>query len=382
MRKLFWRLHSIVGLAAGLGLVVIGLSGSVLVFHEEIAAVFSPEATRVEPTAAGRLPLTELVASVEAAFPAHAVTGWAFDRDDPRAADGAYVMPWGTREWRWITVDPYRGEVLSGPVEADKTFKHWLLHLHYELLLGHVGMAISGLLGVALCFLGLSGLWLYRRFWRTFFRLRWRASARMLLGDIHRFTGVCAVGFNLLLGFTGAWWNLTHVWHELTEDHHHPEDEVLFHERLFPLELDLDALLARADTHVPGFVTHYVSLPWSPEEGRFTLWGRSADAGWWRSVHGSQVTYTAGEGSFVSAYDIREAPLGTQVVDAFEPLHYGYFGGLPIKLLWSAAGLAPGILALSGMAIWWKRRRSRPSAAAASRAFVQEQREVTTVPGG
>ncbi len=348
-----------VGLVAGLGLLVIGLTGSLLVFHEEIDALLNPGETRVEPTAAGRRSLDELVAAVEAAAPGHAVTGWSFHRDDPAAADGVFVMPFGTREWHYLTVDPYRAEVLSEPTDHEATLKHWLLSLHMEFFVHEVGLAVVGLLGVALCFLGLSGLWIYRRFWRSLFRLRWKSSLRMLSGDLHRMVGVFSVGFNLLLGFTGAYWNLTHVVDDWATGHE--EEPPPFHAKLFPAGLDLAAMPQWARQHIDGFETHYISFPWEPG-GPFTLWGRHERAAWFRSPYGSQVAFDSQTGAFLNAHDLADAGAWSQVVDAFEPLHFGNFGGLASKFAWSAAGLAPALLCLSGMSIWWQRRRSpRPA---------------------
>ncbi len=347
------------GLLAGLGLLVIGLSGSLLVFHEEIDALIRPAETRVEPTPEGRRSLNELVAAVEAALPQHAVTGWDFHRDDPRAADGVFVMPFGTRDWHYATVDPYRGKVLSHPLDHHSTFKGWLLELHMEFFLHHIGLAITGLLGVALCFLGISGLYLYRRFWKSVFRLRWKSSFRMLSGDFHRLVGVWSVPFNLLLGFTGAWWNLSHLVEDILHPHEEPTDEVLFHEKLFAADFDVAALPEKAREHLDGFETHYISFPWAPG-GPFTLWGRHEGSAWFRSPHGSHVSFDSKTGDFLSAHDLTSQGAWAQIEDAFEPLHFGNFGGPVSKTLWAAAGLAPGLLCISGMSIWWQRRRKRP----------------------
>jgi uncharacterized iron-regulated membrane protein len=356
MRKLFWRLHSVIGLLSAIGLIVIGLTGVVLVFNEEIDALVAPELHRVEPTAASRLSMNERVAAVEREFPRHAVTGWK-PAVDVHAADGVFVMPFGTREWHYVTVDPYRAVVLGGPRLSESTLKGWVLELHSALFLGDIGVAIAGLLGVALCFLGLSGLWLYRRFWKSIFRLRIKSSMRLLLGDFHRMVGVLSVVFNLLLGFTGAFWNVSHTIEHLSEPHE-SEDEVLFSTKLFPVGFDVASLPGRAKEHLPGFETHYISFPWKPE-GPFTLWGSAEDSAWFRSPYGSQVSFDSQTGAFVSLHDLRKEGLWAQVKDSFEPLHFGNFGGLPIKILWAAAGMAPGLLAVSGMAIWWKRRKPR-----------------------
>ena len=61
------------------------------------------------------------------------------------------------------------------------------------------------------------------------------------------------------------------------------------------------------------------------------------------------------------------------------PLHFGNFGGFGIRFVWLVAGLAPGVLAVTGLILWWTRvvaprwrRRDLPSAAV--------QPEVAVVP--
>jgi len=355
VRKLFWRLHSVAGLLAGLGLVVVGLTGSVLVFHEELDALFRPAQTRVQ-VSGPRLPLETLVARVEREAPGRAVVGWDLKPHDPGAADGVFVMPFGTRDWQYLTIDPYTGRLLCQPQDYRATFKGWLLELHKELFLKDAGVLITGLLGAALCFLGLSGLYLYRRFWKTLFRLRLKASFRMISGDFHRLVGVWSTGFNLLLGFTGAYWNLGNVVEYLKKPHAVASDEVLFYNKLFPADLPIQEMLTRAEREIPGFETHYVSLPWAPG-GPFTLWGKKADAAWIRSPHGSQVAFDSSDAHLLSTNDITRAGWWQQTVDTFKPLHFGNFGGIPSKIFWSLGGLTPAMLCLSGMSIWWQRRK-------------------------
>jgi uncharacterized iron-regulated membrane protein len=37
------------------------------------------------------------------------------------------------------------------------------------------------------------------------------------------------------------------------------------------------------------------------------------------------------------------------------PLHFGNWGGLPVKVLWCLLGLAPGTLGATGFLMWWNR---------------------------
>lgn len=358
MRKRFWQLHSWLGLFAGLGLVVIGLTGSLLVFHDEIEALVNPALVRVEPAPDGRLSASALLASVNRRLPGHEVAGWLYRTDEPGLADFLYVRRHGSAEWLLATVDPYTGAVLASPRAGTSTVTGWLLDLHYQLLAGHAGAFVAGLLGLALLFLGATGAYLHRDFWKHLFTLRLGRGARILFSDVHKFVGISSVVFNLLLGFTGAYWNLTHVvghWIEGPDD-----DQPAPSRRLYAEPLDLDALIADAAARIPGFRANYVSLPY--QEGRgIVLFGR-VPGPWLASPYGSTVGYDAQTHAFVSASDLRRAGLWARIADTFVPLHYGTFGGLPVKILWCLGGLTPGALAVTGFVVWrLRRRRDRPS---------------------
>ncbi|MBR2003367.1 MAG: PepSY domain-containing protein [Thermoguttaceae bacterium] len=69
LRDFFYRLHLWLGLASGLILFVVCLSGSLYVFREEARRLAAPELFYVEATADQRLSADEIVAKVEAARP-------------------------------------------------------------------------------------------------------------------------------------------------------------------------------------------------------------------------------------------------------------------------------------------------------------------------
>jgi uncharacterized iron-regulated membrane protein len=43
------------------------------------------------------------------------------------------------------------------------------------------------------------------------------------------------------------------------------------------------------------------------------------------------------------------------VLSWMQPLHYGNFGGLPLKLLWVVLGLSPPLLFTTAAIMWWNR---------------------------
>lgn len=352
MKKLLWRLHSILGLIAGLGLLVIGLTGSLLVFRNEIDGAIAPAVMKVEPLPAGRLSWDQLLAAVQKAWPEYEVTGFG-PRSNPHLADLVYVRKPGSSDFRAGTLNPYTGIPLSTPLRQAETFTGILLELHYTWFSEHVGMLLTGIVAVILCILGISGVWLYRQFWKHFFTLRWGRSARIFFSDLHKMVGISSVGFNLILGFTGAYWNLTHV---AADGLGHHEEEDSGTGRLYSDTVSISQLTSVAAKEMPGFQTRWVSFPTKAGEA-ITLWGKVPASHPFAGDYGSSATFDPQTGVLKSASDLRKSGIWDAITDSFGPLHYGTFGGMPVKVLWCLGGLAPGVLAISGFLIWRSRHR-------------------------
>lgn len=343
------------GLIAGLALIVIGITGSLLVFAEELETLFNSKFMRVEAVRSKRLPMDELFRSVNRQLPGYEVAGWLMRDDGSDIADLLYILPHGSGQWKVGTVNQYTGEVIASPRTGRATITGFLLDLHYNFFADHAGMLITGVVAVLLCALGITGFWLYRDFWRNFFRLRLRASARILFSDLHKMVGISSVVFNLILGFTGAYWNFVHVIGEWVQGEHvQPKME----KRLYAESISLVAILAEGPKHIAGFRPTYIGLPIEPK-GAITLWGKAESRNPLRGSYGCTVSFDPLSGKFTEKRDVRELGWWAQFVDMFEPLHYGNFGGIPFKVIWCLGGLTPGILAISGSIIWWKRTRKR-----------------------
>ena len=367
LTKRVWRLHSWLGLGCGLGLVVIGLTGSLLVFHDEIDAWRFPALHRAHPTPAGRLSYDVLWQSLRRALPDETVIGWT-----PAAAadqtDAIYVARAGEEDPRSLHLDPYTGEVRGTPTVIDRTLNGWLLNLHYSLLTGTFGTFVAGLLAVGLLTLGASGLWLHRRFWVNFLRLRWDRSARLFFSDLHKAVGISSAAFNLILGFTGAWWNLEAVynkWSAAPAAATAPANPLPPSPRFDPSPggPSLDAMLAQGQKTLPGFRPTYLALP-ERREGTITYYGTLPTANPLRGDYGSRLVFGAADGGLKEAVDMRRAGLWAKISDSFAVLHYGTwgaaFGPVPatlVKILWTVLGLSPGVLAVSGFLVWRSRQR-------------------------
>ena len=126
------------------------------------------------------------------------------------------------------------------------------------------------------------------------------------------------------------------------------------------MRLLLDALVAEADRRLHGFRLTGLSFP-DKQGGEIVLTGKMPSFNPLRSAYGSHVSFIVPGGAIKEVFDVRRAKLGTQAYDMFVPLHYGTFGGWPIKLLWCLGGMTPVVLVISGLAVQRARRGSKTS---------------------
>ena len=153
LRRSLLTLHQWVGLAAGLFLVVIAVSGSALVFENEIDRALNPSTSFVTP---GRqtLSIETLISRVQAAYPADRVTGVRI----AEKPDQAYELSLRSRQG--AMVNPYTGDVL-GLRDHEKSFARWVHLVHTRFDADKVGEAMVGWFSVAMLGLAITGLVLW-----------------------------------------------------------------------------------------------------------------------------------------------------------------------------------------------------------------------------
>jgi len=306
------------------------------------------------PALSTRQPLDILLAGVEKALPDYEISSW-LPASEPGLVDRVFVVQHHHHERLLVTVNPYTGAILSNPLDGRHTVTGRVMELHYTFFAGGVGTLIAGLFAVLLCLLGLSGFWIYQDFWSNFIRLRWRASRQIFLSDLHKTVGLASLVFQLILGFTGAYWNIPSALRQFRFPNAHPVELAGRH---WSLAISLDALLERSRRECPGFQTTFIGFP-AVSGADLQIIGHAGGA--FRSDYDCAVLFDAQSGAQKATRDIRKAALWDQITDAFRPLHYGTFGGLFIKILWCVGGLTPGLLAITGFLMWRQRqlRRSR-----------------------
>jgi len=328
------------------------LTGSVITFRDEADRARWPRST----AAAAAAPSVSLVAAARAigrAQPGAQITRVTF----PPNPNDPYIFQFKSadKETHRVAVDASSGQVLG---ELPKVaWMDWLVDLHRNLLAGRTGRQIIGGVGGVCLALGSTGLllWAIRGgSWRAWLRIRRNSGSRPFNFDLHRVSGLWTLLFIVALSFTGMELaypqSFRNTWERVTGQ---PASVRAFKpvKAASGLTKSLYEYLVAGEAAMPDGVPTEMRISDSPNASVYLRLRRAGDlspAGLNR-VYLDPVTCRV-----LSAERTADRPLGVQLFQAVQPVHYGQFGGLPVKLLWAFLGATPALLFVTGLLVWWR----------------------------
>ncbi|MEH2405957.1 PepSY-associated TM helix domain-containing protein [Nostoc sp.] len=362
LRSIVFYLHRYIGFFVGLLLIVVGLTGSLLVFEQDFDHfMISQQYEHITPQQVQLSP-ESVVNTIEAKYPARG-DFHLFRIYLPDTPSSPYVGQLSSTDVqrKEVFVNPYTGKIIGERI-TDKTLIGLTLNLHYSLMAGQTGTAIVGIAAFLMCVLTITGLVLWPG-WRKLiagFKIKFDAHPKRVNFDIHKVAGIITVVFLFFTGFTGFCWNF----YDLTEPIIYavtftskPSEPV---SNPIPSKstLKLTEQLKIADAALPGAATKSIYFPSKPEEAlRINMklpQESSYDAN-------SNVYLDQYSGKVLRVDNALKMLLGDRFLNFFLPLHYGTFGGLPTRILYVFVGLAPLILFVTGFLMWWYRYRAKHS---------------------
>lgn len=364
LRRAVRKVHLWLGLTLGGLFVLLGLTGSVLVFYPELDALLHPE-IRVEGS--GPPDWDRALATARAAYPEK--TGpWRFEvTGKPGAIPARYYDPPERPGYAFrpmmVWLSPDGSQVLRRDYWGEYAVT-FIYDFHYRLLLGELGGKVLGWLGLGLLALLLSGLWAWwpRGSWIKALRFKRRAPPQRRLRDWHKLSGLSGLAFLLILTVTGIMLELPKESDAalaavgLQVDHAPHVDPqpttASGNHHILPSQAIQVAALALPDARLAWIETPPV------RGGTFRLRMQVPGDPSYRFPH-SFVWVNSESGRVVSIQDARNGAAGTAINNWVHPLHDGSAGGLTGRLLAAVAGLIPLILFVTGWFRWQTRRATR-----------------------
>ena len=353
-KKWAFSLHLWSGLTLGFYLVVMGLTGTFLVFNRETDTAFNSYLTS-KNVGKAPAPFGEIVATFE-----REAQGKPLARIHQKSADGVWGMTLSDNKSiaRHIYVDPHSVQIV-GIRTRTSSFNGWVSWLHFNLYAGQTGELVNGILGLASLTLLGTGLYLWLppgvRKIRNRLSLKAGASTKKKLHDWHNLVGFASFAILALTALTGA----ILVWQK-------PVENAVFaltnsrepaKPRATPAgeRLNVSTLFEIGERAIPGAWVSSVDLPKKAGDP-FIVRKNLPDAEQWRGSWTAFVDPYSGR--ILRTQNTRQMPLGRQIMELNFPLHTGWWGGLFTKILYAMAGLAPLALFMTGLWKWALRRRA------------------------
>ena len=341
------------------------LTGLPLIFHHEIGHLLGTEVEAPPmPADAARASLDDVLAAAHALHPERVVQFASQPEDD----DALWFVtltptPAPTDDFRSVAVDARTGKVLAQP-RFDEGFMYVMFKLHVDLFAGLAGKLFLGLMGLLLVVAIVSGTVLYAPFMRrlAFGEVRRGRSARVKWLDLHNLLGIVTLVWLTVVGATGV----INTWADLLVKYwqhdqvatllapYQGKPEVPAAERA-SVQRSLEAAL----TQVPGTSLSFIAFPGtafsSPHHFTFFLRGDAPLT----SRLLQPVLVDAGSAQATAAPAL---PWYLTALLVSQPLHFGDYGGMPMKILWALLDLASIVVLGSGAYLWLRRREPVPMA--------------------
>jgi uncharacterized iron-regulated membrane protein len=338
--------HHWCGLLAGIFILILSLTGSVLVFHDEIDETVFENLQKLEQPAS-HLVLVNSYETVRKSNP-----GWDIRIPELKPEKDKALKYELRKELKrkWLFVHPESGLVLNTIDRADNRFTQILLEIHYTLFAETLGKTAVLLTGICFLILTITGLMLYRKSLVKVLTFRQKVSfksRRSFYSSLHRIIGVWSLIFNLLISASGICLAVKVVNGAFKSKN--PKIEVPAFTR------SPDELLDLVQKEYPTFEMHYLRFP-VKLDGNLTIRGRLQDD---PAIFGniySTLEIKPQTGKITKVNFLRDQVWYEKSITILSYLHFGEFGGLFLKFFYCFFGLLPGVLSISGFLIWRYRR--------------------------
>lgn len=350
--------HKWTSLVCMVFMLLLCLTGLPLIFQHEISDWLGKEVEAPAlPAGTPQASLDQVLAAAQSLHPDR-VLQFASRPDEGDALWFVTLTPTPapTQDFKSIAVDARSAAVLSQrPV--DQGLMYVLLRLHVDLFAGLAGKLLLGAMGLLLLLSIVTGLLLYAPFMRKlhFGTLRRGRSARLEWLDLHNLLGVGTLVWALVVAATGAlntcadllleYWQ--HDQLAALSARYAGQSAVAAADRA-PMQRALDA----AQAQTPGMRLAFIAFPGtafsSPQHHAFYMRGSTP-----LSARLLQPVLVDARSAQVSAAPERPWYLSALLLS--QPLHFGDYGGMPMKILWALLDVATIVVLLSGIVLWLRR---------------------------
>jgi uncharacterized iron-regulated membrane protein len=361
-------LHRWSSLICTLFLLMLCLTGLPLIFADEIDGWLNPHPPYENlPANTPMANLDSIVHITRNRYPHEVLTFLFIDDDEPQiianlSSSWKEFMQPHSDSTHYIRFDARTAKVLEdadAKTAGKRTFIRIMLDLHRGLFMDLPGELFLALMGALFGLALVSGIFIYSPFMKKmdFGTIRKDRSRRLKWLDLHNLLGIVTLAWMLIVGLTGIMnevstplfgiWQATDVKAMLEPYKNIP----------VPTPEELHSVQAAFDTAqraVPDMTITSLVFPGSPfgSPRHYLLWSHGNST--LRSRLFNPVLVDGRTGALSA---VVKMPWYLRALEISRPLHFGDYGGMPLKIIWTILDLLTIVVLISGLYLWWARRK-------------------------
>jgi uncharacterized iron-regulated membrane protein len=345
-RGFIFSIHSVAGLLSGIFILVMSVSGALLVFHEEIDELSYPAIAASDVS--GLLPVDKGYGIVRKYLP-YAQISHCLLADDNRTPlvftvyDSFYEN--GTEALQ-LWFHPQTGEPLSKK-GVNTGLTNRIAVLHSSFFLGKIGEWLLGVFAIVFIISIISGFYLYRKSVLAVLSFKKAIYNRR---QIHQLIGVYALVFNLMIAVTGFWMQR----YVFKKDFYTPSNYTPVLKTSPDLFFSIDSTFMNMKKQYPGFVPAVIYFAQNKKR-KTAVYGHNISNSFIHSKRYADAIFLDSTGAIANTAFVTEIDADSRYDIINAQVHYGRYGGWPVKILYSIFGLTGGVLSITGFLLWRKR---------------------------
>ncbi len=340
--KRIYRFHKWSGLIAGCFIFLLSLTGSLLVFHQELDDLQYRQYLHAE---------NDQAVSIDKAYESIVSRYSTWDIRLIRFSDNpSETLVFQLRrpdDRLMVFVHPSSGELIKVVPQSDSAV-FWVLKLHYSLHAGIAGETIIFLAGILFAFSLFTGLFVYRKMIlkTLLFRTRFNTSNKNTLSSsLHRYVGVWAVLFNLIMALSG----LVISYEILIAGLKGTKPAILNSPAI--TTVSIDKILNEYRAQNPAFNPSYIRFPTKAND-KINISGALDNKSKFYSKFYNVSTADIHTGELSPVISIKPLPAFVR------GLHFIEYGNWSFKLLFLFVGLTGPVLSITGYVLWKRKQNA------------------------
>ena len=359
--KTWFQIHKWTSLICTAFLLMLCLTGLPLIFHEEIEELEGkPKLAETVAEGTPRASLDILSRTVEKKYPKKVIRFVYWDEHEPNTttfslSDSITAPP---DNYLNVIVDDHTAKILDIP-KVQEGFMYIMLQMHIDMFMGIGGKLFLGLMGILFVAAIVSGIMLYgpimKRF--DFGMIRTEKSTRLKWLDMHNLLGVVTLAWAVVVGFTGVINTMSEIvlglWQlgQLSEMTAPYKNAAPLTGKLSSLEEAVKLAKEAAPEMEPSIITYPGTAFTSKHHYAVFMKGNTPLTK--RLIKPALIDAKNG-----SLTDMRDMPWYINTLFISQPLHFGDYGGLPLKIIWALFDIATIVVLGSGLYLWFARNKA------------------------